>query len=66
MAAGMAGAFGLSPEEMRAHPHALIGSIEEICAELELRRERSQISYVTVPGEQVDAFAPVVERLRGH
>ncbi len=66
MATGMAGMFGLSPEEMRAHPHDLIGSIDEICAQLELRRERYQISYVTVPGEQVDAFAPVVERLTGH
>jgi hypothetical protein len=33
---------------------------------LELRRERYQISYVTVPGEQAEAFAPVVERLTGH
>ena len=65
VAAEMAGAFGLTPEEMRAHPHALIGSIDEICGELELRRERYQISYVTVPGEQADAFAPVVERLTG-
>ena len=50
---------------MLAHPHALIGDVDAICAELERRRETCAISYVTVPGAQAEAFAPVVERLTG-
>jgi hypothetical protein len=30
-----------------------------------LRRERFGISYVILPGEVAEAFAPVVERLSG-
>jgi probable F420-dependent oxidoreductase len=63
---GMAGAFGLSPDEMRAHPHALIGSVDEICEELERRRGAYGISYVTVGDTVIDAFAPVVSRLSGN
>jgi len=57
--------FGLSPEAMMEHPHALIGSVGEICELLEQRRERYGISYVTVPDRHVDAFAPVVSALSG-
>ena len=65
VAGEMAGAFGLSSDDMLAHPHALIGDVDAICAELERRRETYAISYVTVPGAQAEAFAPVVERLTG-
>lgn len=57
--------FGLGEEEMRTHPHALFGSVDTICEELERRREAFGISYVTVPMEIADAFAPVVARLGG-
>ena len=60
-----AGMFGLSEDAMRKHPHALFGSVDTICAELQRRRELHDISYVTVPGDAMDAFAPVVERLAG-
>ena len=63
---GLAGAFGISPEEMRNHPHALFGSVEQIVDELERRREAYGISYVTVTDEVADAFAPVVARLAGN
>lgn len=62
---GMAAAFGLSAEEMAEHPHALIGSVDGICEELERRREAYGISYVTVGDGTLDAFAPVVARLAG-
>ena len=55
--------FGLSEEEMLAHPHALFGGVDSICEELERRREAFGISYVTVPMDAADAFAPVVARL---
>ncbi len=57
--------FGLDPETMRHHPNALIGSIDEIVDELQARRDRFGISYVSVATRNMEAFAPVVERLHG-
>jgi probable F420-dependent oxidoreductase len=62
---GMAGSFGLTPEQMREHPHALFGSVDTVCEELQRRRELHGISYVTVGENAMDAFAPVVARLAG-
>jgi len=61
----MAGAFGMPPEELAQHPHVLIGSVSEICETLQERRERYGISYVTVGGANMEAFAPVVAALAG-
>ncbi len=57
--------FGLSEEDMARHPHALFGSVDAICEELERRRELHGISYVTVGRDNMESFAPVVERLSG-
>jgi probable F420-dependent oxidoreductase len=57
--------FGISADEMIAHPNALIGSVDTICDRLVERRERYGINYVTVGDRNVDAFAPVVARLAG-
>lgn len=57
--------FGLTPAAMREHPHALFGSVDAVCEELERRRELHGISYVTVGETALDAFAPVVARLSG-
>lgn len=62
---GMASMFAMTPEELAEHPHTLIGSVDEIVATLEARRERFGIAYVTVGVEALEAFAPVVERLAG-
>lgn len=64
-AEAMAPRFGLSVERMMTHPHALIGNVDEICEQLELRREQYGISYITVGDSVGDAFAPVVARLAG-
>jgi probable F420-dependent oxidoreductase len=64
-AEGLAGMFGLSADDMLAHPHALIGTTEAIVDELQRRREVYGISYVTVSDRTAEAFAPVVERLAG-
>jgi hypothetical protein len=53
-----------------AAPAALVGSVDEIVAALQSRRERFGISYVVVrdptgDGAMADAFAPVVARLAG-
>jgi alkanesulfonate monooxygenase SsuD/methylene tetrahydromethanopterin reductase-like flavin-dependent oxidoreductase (luciferase family) len=63
--AQMAPMLGLEPDALERHPHALIGSIDAICEQLEQRREEFGISYVTVGSAVVPAFAPVVERLAG-
>lgn len=65
IASGMAGAFGLTPDEMRRHPHGLFGAVDAIVDELERRRAAYGISYVTVPDSAFEAFAPVVAKLSG-
>jgi probable F420-dependent oxidoreductase len=57
--------FGLSDEDMAKHPHALFGSVDAICDELERRRELHGISYITVGRDNMESFAPVVDRLTG-
>lgn len=44
---------------------AIGGTTEEMCAQLEGRRERLGLSYIVVGDELMDALAPVVERLAG-
>jgi probable F420-dependent oxidoreductase len=61
----LAAQTGLVGEDLRTFPHALVGSVEAICAELERRREVYGFSYITVGDRSIDAFAPVVERLAG-
>lgn len=61
----MAGMFGISPDEVRDVPHALIGSVDEMCELLQARRERWGFSYIVVQGDALDTLAPVVARLAG-
>jgi probable F420-dependent oxidoreductase len=65
MATGMAAGFELDAADVLAIPHFLIGSVDEIVDDLRSRRARYGISYVIVPGEVVEGFAPVVEKLAG-
>jgi alkanesulfonate monooxygenase SsuD/methylene tetrahydromethanopterin reductase-like flavin-dependent oxidoreductase (luciferase family) len=65
VAAGIGGAFGLSTEDMLRHPHGLFGTPDEICQELERRREAYDLSYITVGDDVAEAFAPVVKQLAG-
>lgn len=62
-AANLAPAFGLSPEEALQMPIVLVGTVDEICADLVSRRETYGFSYIVV--HDMDAFAPVVARLAG-
>ena len=61
----MSSRFGVSAEQFRAHPHAVFGSVEQICDTLLERRERFGISYLTVAQRHLDEFAPVVAALAG-
>ncbi|WP_322753546.1 MULTISPECIES: TIGR03621 family F420-dependent LLM class oxidoreductase [unclassified Frankia] len=56
---------GLDAAGLRAFPHALVGSVDEICDQLERRREEYGFSYITVGDRVLDSFAPVVARLTG-
>lgn len=61
----LAPAFGLTPDQAARTPHALVGTVEEICDQLVERRDRWGISCLGMSDDQLDAFAPVVARLAG-
>lgn len=61
----MASRFGVTPEELTEHPHALLGSVDDVCDRLVQRREELGVSYVNVAQRSMLTFAPVVARLAG-
>jgi probable F420-dependent oxidoreductase len=65
-AARLAEQYGglMSPSEILEAPFVLIGTIDEIAAQLLRSRDRYGFTYVTVHGPYMEAFAPVVERVR--
>ena len=65
LAGGMAGGIGVDAAEVLDTPHFLIGTVDEVVEMLRQRRERYGISYVILPGDVAESFAPVVERLSG-
>jgi probable F420-dependent oxidoreductase len=65
-AEAMASRFGVTGDQILAHPHALIGSVDQICDTLVERRERLGISYICVAQRHLEEFAPVVQRITGH
>jgi probable F420-dependent oxidoreductase len=46
-------------------PFVLSGSADQMCAQLQARRETLGVSYITAPDYSMEALAPVVERLAG-
>jgi probable F420-dependent oxidoreductase len=56
---------GMELADLKRFPHAAVGSVEEICEELQRRREEYGFSYITVGDAHLDAFLPIVERLSG-
>ncbi len=57
--------FGLTPEQALTVPHALLGTVDEICEDLRDRRERFGISYIVIGDAEFEEMGPVVERLAG-
>ena len=55
--------FGLTPRAALDVPIALVGTIDQICADLVERRETFGFSYIVV--HDLDGLAPVVARLAG-
>jgi alkanesulfonate monooxygenase SsuD/methylene tetrahydromethanopterin reductase-like flavin-dependent oxidoreductase (luciferase family) len=52
-------------DEILDSPFVLLGSVDEIAAQLVARRARWGVSYYVVFEDVADTFAPVVERLAG-
>ena len=61
----MAQRYGVDSDVFASHPHALFGTVEQVCETLIDRRDRYGISYVTVAQRYIDEFAPVVAALTG-
>ncbi|MFE5818986.1 LLM class F420-dependent oxidoreductase [Streptomyces sp. NPDC056479] len=55
----------LTREQALALPILLIGTLEQITAQVLAQRERYGFSYLTVLEPYMEAFAPVIEELRG-
>ncbi len=55
----------LSAEQILASPHFLIGSVDQMVADLQTRRERYGFSYITTFGDYIDVLSPVVAQLAG-
>jgi probable F420-dependent oxidoreductase len=64
-AARLAEKWSGTPEGILASPHFLVGTHEEIRADLVDRRGRWGISYPVVPARAWEAMAPVVQDLTG-
>ncbi|HEX3794570.1 MAG TPA: TIGR03621 family F420-dependent LLM class oxidoreductase [Acidimicrobiales bacterium] len=61
----LAPAFGLTPDQLRAAPIALIGTVEEIADTLRQRRETLGFSYIVVHEAEMETLAPVIAELAG-
>ena len=57
--------FRVREEEVLDIQHCLIGTVDQICEELQKRREQYGISYISVFEPHAEEFAPVVARLVG-
>jgi probable F420-dependent oxidoreductase len=56
---------GLSIDQVLQSPHALIGSVDDIVADLQQRREQYGFSHIVISDDKIDEFAPIVEQLTG-
>ena len=58
-------AADLTADGVLASPHVLIGSVDQICATIEERRDRWDLSYYVFNDDSIDTVATIVERLAG-
>ena len=56
----------LSPDEVLESPYVLIGTVDQVIEDLQIRRERWGLSSYVIFEPYVDAFAPIVARLAGN
>jgi probable F420-dependent oxidoreductase len=55
----------IGPEHVLAMPSVLVGSVEQVAADMLARRERYGFSYYVFSDQQAEELAPLVMRLRG-
>jgi probable F420-dependent oxidoreductase len=65
IATTLAAGYHVSTDQILQTPYLLIGSIDQLCEDLQVRRERFGISYITVFEHSLEALAPVIARLAG-
>ena len=65
IATTLAAGYHVSTDQILQAPYLLIGSIDQICEDLQVRRERFGISYITVFERSLEVLAPVIARLAG-
>ncbi len=64
-AEAIAPGFGIAADEALEAGIALVGTVDEICDLMVARRDRWGVSYAVIGGDEMEMFAPVVERLAG-
>ena len=64
-AEAIAPGFGIAADEALEAGIALVGTVDEICDLMLARRDRWGVSYAVIGGDEMEMFAPVVERLAG-
>lgn len=65
VAAMLADQFKAPVAELLESPLILVGTLDQMADDLEARRARYGVSYVTVFDRDMEAIAPVIERLQG-
>jgi probable F420-dependent oxidoreductase len=65
MVEAMAPHFRISPDDALHIPLALLGTLDEMCEELQWRREEYGISYWSIEADSWEALGPVVSKLSG-
>jgi len=65
LAAQMAPAFGIQPEDALHVPLALVGTLDEMAEELEWRRAEYGISYWSIESDSWETLGPLVSKLAG-
>lgn len=55
----------LTADEILQSPYVLVGTVDQMVEDLQMRRERWGISYYVIFEPYLEAFAPVVARLAG-
>jgi probable F420-dependent oxidoreductase len=65
MAKAMAPHFGIAADDALHVPLALLGTLDEMCDELQWRRDEYGISYWSIESESWEALGPVVSKLSG-
>lgn len=61
----VARSLGMTAAELKASPHALVGSVEGVVERLEEQRAELGITYFSIPDRCLEEFAPVLQAVAG-